>query len=50
MNILGEQVYNERLLANDKVTISLSHLSNGIYLLQIADGGQVQAQKLIIQH
>jgi hypothetical protein len=48
-NILGEQVYNESFYAADKTTVNLSHLSNGIYLLQISDGKLLQTQKLIIQ-
>jgi sugar lactone lactonase YvrE len=49
-NLLGEQVYNEELYAANKTTVNLSHLTNGIYLVQISDGKSVQTQKLIIQH
>jgi ELWxxDGT repeat protein len=48
-SLLGEQVYNEKLDVTAMPTINLSHLTNGIYLLHIADGNIIQTQKIIIQ-
>ena len=49
-NILGEEIYNQKINALDRISINVSTFSNGIYFASILSEGNKSTRKIIVAH
>ena len=52
-NVVGERVFAQHQgskIMNQEITLDVSGLSNGVYLISVSDGKNIQHSKVIIQH
>ena len=49
-NILGEEIISENLHGQDRISVNVSSLSNGIYFASISSEGYKSTQKIIVAH
>lgn len=49
-DLLGKQIYSQEITCNNKATLDVSLLPNGIFILKVIDGINNQTQKIIVQH
>jgi hypothetical protein len=49
-NILGEEIYNQKIDAQDRISINVSTFSNGIYFASILSEGNQSTRKIIVSH
>ncbi|MBN1117877.1 MAG: T9SS type A sorting domain-containing protein [Bacteroidales bacterium] len=50
LNILGQQVYNQKYLGENTITILLEARENGVYLVQVkTDDGRVTTKRILFK-
>jgi hypothetical protein len=49
-NLLGEEIYTQKIDAQDRISVNVSEFSNGIYFASILSAGYKSTQKIIVAH
>ncbi len=50
MNTIGQSVFKQKGQYNQTINVDLSHLRNGLYLMEYQSAGERRVEKVLIQH